>query len=210
VQELVEDKAAQAAVMGFDPPPADAIINAEAQARMDNLIAQKVAEGIAAALPAVLAQIASSQTAADSFAAGMGPSDQVNMSIAGATSVTPQATYLKHYRLDDAVNGKHQLLDVSKLDDRGQLIVERQPDGKLNIPAVQKGRFINFVGGHFYATEEIEVAFIEHLMKTNPMCKIYEDSGTTIIPCGVANCEQFFGDVKGLEAHMRATHGIGR
>jgi hypothetical protein len=177
---------------------------------MDNLIATKVAEGIAAALPAVLAQIASSHSTADSFAAGMGPSDQVTMSIAGSTTSQPAATYLKHYRLDDAVNGKHQLIDVSKLDERGQLIVERMPDGKLNIPAVQKGKYINFVGGHFYATEEMEVAFIEHLIKTNPMCKIYEDSGTVIMPCGVQNCEQFFGDIKGLEAHMRATHGIGR
>jgi hypothetical protein len=189
LSEVVEDTAAQAdadaVMMAADfseEPPAQLLKSAEEQADMDNLIARKVAEGIAAAIPSVLAQIALTQSSEQQFAAGMGPSSTVNMKVGG--DARPEASYLKHYRLDEAVNGKHQLLDVSKLDENGDFIIEELPGGKLRIPAVRKGEYINFVGGHFYATRQIEVDFVDHLMKTDPMCKIYESSEGNLLPCG--------------------------
>jgi hypothetical protein len=213
IQNVVEDTAAQAdadaVMMAADfseAPPAEVMKSAEDQAAMDNLIARKVAEGIAAAMPAVLAQIAMTQSAEQQFAAGMGPSSAVNMKVGG--DVQAKASYLKHYRLDEAINGKHQLLDVSKLDENGDFIVEEIPGGKLRIPAIRKGEYVNFVGGHFYATRQIEVDFIEHLMKTDPMCKIYESAEGNLIPCGELNCSMYFATEDGVIAHRRATHGL--
>lgn len=194
----------------YSVPPSDAALKAaEDQEALNNLIAMKVSEGIAAALPAVLAQITLGQQTSDhQFPQGMGPSAQVNMTIAGDHVAQP--TYLKHYRLDEAVNGKHQLLDVSLMNEDGTFKTERTHDGKILIPAVLKGEYINFVGGHFYATREVEVNFVEWKMKHDPMCKIYEDVGGSVLPCGIANCGQFFGSEDGLTAHMKATHGVGR
>jgi hypothetical protein len=184
-------------------------VQQRSQADLDNLIAMKVAEGISAALPAVLAQINMNQSSEGQFPQGMGPSSQVKMSIGGDNKQN-KASYLKHYRLDDAINGKHQLLDVSKIDENGEFIVIKTPDGKIDIPAILKGQYVNFVGGHFYATKQSEVDFIEWKIKRDPQCRIYEDVGGQIIPCAVQNCGQFFGTEDGLTAHMKATHGIGR
>ncbi len=179
------------------------------QGYTDEMIARKVSEGIAAALPAVIQQMMATQAQEGSFAPGMGPSSQVLMSIGGDAKPKPLAkNYLKHYRLDGAINGKHQLLDVTQLDERGQLKFERTADGKINVPAVQKGEYIEFVNGEFYATTEMQVAFIEHKMKSDPFCRIYEDVGGSVVPCG--SCGMYFANEEGLTAHMKATHGVGR
>lgn len=211
IQDVAENTAARAdadAVMmaDFEAPAPEMLKSAEDQAAMDNLIARKVAEGIAAALPAVLAQMAATQSTEGQFPTGMGPSSVVNMKVGG--DAKKQASFLKHYRLDDAINGKHQLLDVSKLDENGDFIIEKRPDGKQDIPAVRKGEYINFVGGHFYATRQIEVDFVDHLIKTDPNCRIYEAVDGSLIPCGELNCTQYFASEEGAIAHRRATHGL--
>jgi hypothetical protein len=198
------------AVMMFEAPPDEELQEADRIQMTDELIARKISEGIAAALPAILAQMSANQSTDGQFSAGMGPSSQVNMSIAGAVNVPTKPNYLKHYRFDEAVNGKHQLIDVSKIDENGEFIVEKLPDGKINIPAILKGQYVHFVGGHFYATKQIEVDYVEWKMKNDPGCKIYEDQGGTTIPCGVMNCGMYFANEAGLNAHMKATHGVGR
>lgn len=211
IQSVSEDTAAQAdadAVLmsDFEAPPAEAVQAAQEKVDMDNLIARKVAEGIAAALPAVLAQLATAHTADQQFPAGMGPSSTVNMKVGG--DAQKKATFLKHYKLDEAINGKHQLLDVSKLDDNGDFIIERGIDGKMNIPAVLKGEYVNFVGGSFYATRPVEVAFVDWKIAHDPQCRIYEAVEGNLIPCGELNCNMFFATEDGCIAHKRATHGL--
>jgi hypothetical protein len=209
VEEVVEPAVQMA---DYSVPPSEEMMKAaKEQEALNNLIAMKVSEGIAAALPAVLAQMAIGQgvsTSDQQFPNGMGPSNQVNMKIGGDHVAKP--TYLKHYRLDEAINGKHQLLDTNFINEDGSFQLERTIDGKINIPAVLKGEYVNFVGGHFYATREVEVRFIEWKIKTDPMSKIYEDVGGAVLPCSIPNCGQFFGNEEGLAAHLKATHGVGR
>lgn len=223
IQAVAEDTAAQAdadAVLmsmdGTDEVQAEANAQAESwtpptpaemsQAEMDNMIARKVAEGIAAALPAVLAQMAATQSAEAQFPAGMGPSSTVNMKVGG--DVQKKASFLKHYKLDEAINGKHQLIDVSKLDENGDFVIERRVDGRYDIPAIRKGEYINFVGGNFYATRQIEVDFLDWKIAKDPMCKIYEAVEGNLIPCGELNCSMYFATEEGCIAHKRATHGL--
>ena len=183
----------------IEAPPASFTLT---QDEMNNLIATKVSEGIAAALPAVLAEIAKSQVSGPVFGGGMGPSEQVVMSNVPTRAAAP--TYLKHYRKDDAINGKHQLIDVSKLEN-GKL---GYPDDRGNIAGVMKGQYIQFVNGDFYATEQIEVDFVEWLQKTSPMSRIYEVQGRGIIPCEVVNCGMTFANEGDLNNHKQATHGL--
>ncbi len=173
------------------------------QDQLDNMIAQKVSEGVAAALPAVLAQIMASGQSGPVFAGGMGPSESVVMQTSSPKPA--EKTYLKHYRKDDAVNGKHQFVDITKLVD-GQF---GDPDDKGNIPGVIKGRYVHFINGDFYATKDDEVAFVEWKMRTDPHSRIYEVQGLGVIPCGVVNCSMTFATEGDRLSHLAATHGMG-
>lgn len=198
-------KAAAVAVepKGRDQLPQPDIVAPPSDEEINDLIAHKVSEGIAAALPAVLAQIMANQAGAGpQFGDGMGPSQQVIMT--PVDSKPAATTFLKHYRKDDAINGKHQMIDVSKLVD-GQL---GDPDEKGNIPGVLKGQWIQFTNGDFYATKESEVEFVEWLRVNNPMSRIYEVQGRGSILCEIVNCGMSFASEQDLNAHKQATHGL--
>lgn len=161
-----------------------------------NMIASQVADGIASALPAVMAEMMRSVSGMQSPAFASGASPVVNVSIAPTTDVKPK--YLKHYRLDDTVSGKFQMVDVKKMRDNDLSIGE----------AIIKGRWIHFASDHYYANDQKEVDYIEWLISQGE--KIYEDnsSATTFMRCSVSGCGKVFGDEDTLKSHLLATHGV--
>lgn len=158
---------------------------------LESLISAKVAEAVAAALPAVLSGLNQGK-AADPI---HNPSASVTISTAPANAMPLK--YLKHYKLDDTVSGKYQMYDIDKLESGVDL-----PD------AVMKGQWIHFVGDNFYATKEVEVKNVEWMIRTNGL-KAYEAEQTeAIIPCPVSGCGKRFGTNVGLSNHLKATHGL--
>lgn len=176
--------------------------------QLRSMVAQQVATAIGAALPALLPEILKNvQTAEQSS----GPSPFV---VAGpATEVAPvKPRYLKHYRRDDTVSGKYQLIDVSKLDENGDIAVKIWTDNngqtRSDITSAVKGRWIHFVNGHFYATDQLEVDYIEWRRKRDPQFRVYEDHGVGGFACGIVNCSAAFSDQETLDEHRCATHGV--
>jgi hypothetical protein len=122
-------------------------------------------------------------------------------------------TYLKHYRRDETPSGKYQLIDVSKLDENGDIPVVFTTDHnnfvKSDSPAVVKGKWVHFVNDNYYANTQMEVDFIEWKMRTDPQFKVYEVVGGGTYQCGVWNCNAPpFADEQTLNNHRRAVHGV--
>lgn len=157
------------------------------------MIARQVADGIASALPAVMAAM---QNKTDTAVYANGPSPVVQATI--APTAEHKQNFLKHYRLDDTVSGKYQMIDVKKMREQDLSIGE----------SIIKGAWVHFASDHFYATTEKEVAFVDYLIETG--VPIYEDhsASSTAIRCFVQGCGRIFGDEATLQAHMKATHGV--
>jgi hypothetical protein len=127
----------------------------------------------------------------------------VDASIRDKQAVEP-AKYLAHYRNDLSPDIQIQMRSIND-------------DGSAG--SALRGRYIKFRRGHFFATKEDEVAFIEWLMRTpafdptdasrpmggNP--SIYVSDGKDIVACLYCN-ERFVAGSNAMKSHMRATHGI--
>lgn len=177
-------------------------------AQLQAMVAQQVATALAGALPAMMPELLKQFAPATP---GLGPSPFVHLGPA-ADKAPVKPSYLKHYRRDDTISGKYQLIDVSKLDENGEIQVRQWLDQNgvnrsENVSAV-KGRWIHFVNGHFYATDQMEVDYIEWRRKRDPQFRVYEDRGTGTLACGVVNCLASFSDEETLKEHRCATHGV--
>jgi hypothetical protein len=186
------------------PPPPE--FDREALSKM---VSEQVAQALVGALPALLPEMLKT-LAPSSEVAQHGPSRMVSVGVVNASPV--KANYLKHYRRDNTVSGKYQMVDVDKLVD-GEIEVQFTRDHNDQVhataPAVLKGQWVHFVNNDFYATTEKEVAFVEWKMKTDPQFRVYEVVGGGTIRCPVYNCTvPAFGDEETLKNHMRATHGV--
>lgn len=161
-------------------------------------IARQVADGIASALPAVMAEMMKSFSDVPAGTIFTNPaSPVVNVSLA-PTALAKQ-NYLKHYRLDGTVSGKYQMIDVKKMNDNDLSIGE----------SIIKGRWVHFASDNFYAMDDKEVAFVEYLIEKQGV-KIYEDTSgvSNMARCAVEGCGKLFGDEETLLAHLKATHGV--
>jgi len=208
--EEVKDLAAeQVAVDGLveesispSPPQFD-------QAQLQSMISRSVSEALVTQLMALLPEMVST-IAGPTVQNGPTGATRINL----VEDAPQKPGFLKHYRMDGVLSGKYQLLDVSKLDENGEIpyVVTYDPSGRMrgDSPAVVKGEWIHFQNGHFWATKQIEVDYVEWRIRTDPQFRVYEDSNAVgEIICGVANCGIRFSDEKTLAAHMKATHGVG-
>jgi len=191
VSGLVEDNSTA--------PPPEVLGRQEIQ----QIISQEMASSLVAMLPALLKEIQVQGT--------NGPSQHVHLGL--VNDVASKPNYLKHYRRDGTVSGKYQLVDVSKLDDNGEIpvkfITDHNNHTRSESPATVKGKWVHFVNGEFYATTQQEVDFIEWKQKTDPQFRVYEVTGGGIIRCPVANCKSpgFTTDAD-LISHKRYAHGV--
>jgi hypothetical protein len=161
------------------------------------LVARSVADAIAGAVPAMMAEMM--KASVPNY--GAAPSQAVH--IQTGPDAAPKVSYKKHYRLDDVVSGKYQLINMEKLGDRD--IDDLNADEIKDI--MMKGKWFHFVHGHAYATSDNEVAFVEkHL--TRQGIRFYEDDGGVLYPCPVQGCDKSFGTESGLKNHKKATHGL--
>lgn len=161
------------------------------------LVARSVADALAGAVPALMAEMM--KASVPNY--GAAPSQSVTIST--GPDAAPQINYKKHYRLDDVVSGKYQLINMEKLGDRDidDLDAEEIKD------IMMKGKWFHFVHGHAYATSDNEVMFVEkHLSRQG--IRFYEDDGGVLYPCPVSGCDKSFGTQTGLMNHKKATHGL--
>lgn len=176
---------------------------------IQSVVSQEVAQALVSALPALLPELLKSLVPNVSSL----PSQPVI--VGGQSEAAPaKKGWLKHYRMDGVMSGKYQLIDVSKLDENGEIPVNIYMDSanhaRSESPAVVKGQWVHFVNGHFYAQTQKEVDFIEWRMRTDPQFKAYEDRGAGVILCPVCgNNTPGFVDEETLKGHMKATHGVG-
>lgn len=207
-QETVDVTADNLAVAGLLEETSTAAPPEFDRAGMQELISKEVAASLVAALPALLPEMLKALVPN----VGNVPSQVVPMGM--VTNAAPSKPgWLKHYRRDDTISGKYQMVDVSKLEEDGELPIHHFLDSaghaRSESPAIMKGQWIHFVNGHFYAQTQKEVDFIEWRMRTDPQFRVYEDSGTGIIPCPVTGCSAAgFADEETLKGHLKATHGV--
>jgi hypothetical protein len=195
-----------------DGPVEDATVAAPPEfdpAQLKDMIARQVAESMVPAMQAILPELM--KTLVPQGTTGQGPTSVTHVPLVSDAPVKP--AYLKHYRMDGVVSGKYQLIDVTKLNDEGNIeyVTSMGPDGRWRGEAIGviKGRWIHFQNEHFYATDPLEVAFVDWKIANDPGFRAYEDKNLGgNITCYVANCGRSFPDEDTLAAHRRATHGV--
>lgn len=172
-----------------------------------SIVARSVAESLVPAMQALLPEMM--KTLVPNYANGPTGVTHVPM----VENAPEKPGYLKHYRMDGVLSGKYQLIDVSRLDENGEIpyITSMGPDGRWRgeTPAILKGEWIHFQNEHFYATKQIEVDFVDWKIANDPNFRAYEDKNFGgDYQCGVVNCGKKFADSDTLTAHMKATHGV--
>jgi hypothetical protein len=195
---------------GFVETPVEAAPAGLNKQDIQQMVSQEMAQSLVAMLPALLPELLKGMSISNPMG---GPSTAVQIGLMNDVAVKP--SYLKHYRRDDTVSGKYQLIDVNKLEDPNSaelpinFVTDHNNHTRSDCPAIVKGKWIHFVNGHFYATTEQEVACIEWMQRTQPQFRVYEDTGAGIISCPVVGCTApGFVDQVTLNGHLKATHGV--
>lgn len=114
--------------------------------------------------------------------------------------------YLKHYRCDLSPDATIQKRFYDESTD--------------SLTGLDKGNYIRFRRGHFFATEQEEVDQLEWMMRNTSvdprdvnrviggMPSIYEDDGQNLTLCKYGCGETFIIGSNSYKAHIRATHGV--
>lgn len=151
-------------------------------ADLDTMIADKVALALQAILPTLMGSLT-----------GATPSTTVDVTPTSVEKSTPYG----HYRKDGVKVGKHVEFDMDCID--------ADTDRAF---CVKKGSWIVFTSGHCYPETSNQQRQLDWMMASDPFCGIYRDEGSSVLPCPVNGCKEFFSNDKGLRAHMAATHGV--
>lgn len=210
-QEVNTEETAEAVVAnGFVNEPVEAPPAGLNRQDIQQIVSNEMAQSLVAMLPALLPELLKGMQVINPQG---GPSATVQLGLVNEVAAKP--TYLKHYRRDDTISGKYQLVDVSKLEDPNSaelpvnFVTDHNNHTRSESPAIVKGKWIHFVNGHFYATTQQEVDCIEWMQRTHPTFRVYEDTGPGILPCPVVGCTAGgFSNAETLSDHMKWTHGV--
>lgn len=172
---------------------------------LEQMISDRVASALEKLIPSLVSAISQTQVNANPN----GPSLPV---VVHQPAKQEEAKYLKHYRLDGTVDAKFQKINFLEMQlDGASDPWERDrnvdPGDPREFPYVMKGQWINVKGDHYFATDENEVLQIEWMIANG--YRFYEDTGGTEFRCPVVNCNKNFANYEVLQAHMKATHGVG-